>query len=193
MLRHVDTDSASIWVETADPCTVAVEADGRTYRSPTFTVHGHHYAIVDLVALSQDIASYSVRLDGERVWPLAGRPPSRIRLLPAEGARRLAFGSCRTSVPHDAAHVRTHGDDVLRAFGEHLVAAGEDEWPDLLLLLGDQVYADNPSPEMLAYIRSRRNSEPQGRSPTSRSTPSSTARRGPRPRSAGCCPPCRPR
>lgn len=162
MLRYVDSESASIWVETAEPCTVAVEAGGRTYRSPTFTVHGHHYAIVDLVELSQDIASYTVELDGERVWPMAGRPPSRIRLLPREGVRRLAFGSCRTSVPHDAAHVRSHGDDVLRAFGEHLPEAGEDEWPDLLLLLGDQVYADNPSPDMLAYIRSRRDTEPQG-------------------------------
>ncbi|MGW4791609.1 alkaline phosphatase D family protein [Nonomuraea sp. NPDC004297] len=162
MLRHVDTDSASIWVETAEPCTVTVEADGRSYRSPTFTVHGHHYAIVDLVALSQDIASYSVELDGEQVWPMAGRPPSRIRLLPAEGARRVAFGSCRTSVPHDAAHVRSHGDDVLRAFGEHLPDAAEEEWPDLLLLLGDQVYADNPSPDMLAYIHARRDTEPQG-------------------------------
>ncbi|MEV5895297.1 alkaline phosphatase D family protein [Nonomuraea fuscirosea] len=162
MLRYVDSESASIWLETAEPCTVAVEAGGRTYRSPTFTVHGHHYAIVDLVELSQDIASYTVELDGEQVWPMAGRPPSRIRLLPREGVRRLAFGSCRTSVPHDAAHVRSHGDDVLRAFGEHLPEAGEDEWPDLLLLLGDQVYADNPSPDMLAYIRSRRDTEPQG-------------------------------
>ncbi|GAB2911703.1 MULTISPECIES: alkaline phosphatase D family protein [Nonomuraea] len=162
MLRYVDSDSASIWVETAEPCTVAVEADGRTYRSPTFTVHGHHYAIVDLVELSQDIASYTVSCDGEQVWPMAGRPPSRIRLLPRDGVRRLAFGSCRTSVPHDDFHVRTHGDDVLRAYGEHLARTDPDEWPDLLLLLGDQVYADSPSPDMLAFIRSRRDTEPQG-------------------------------
>ncbi|MEO3868405.1 alkaline phosphatase D family protein [Nonomuraea sp. B12E4] len=162
MLRYVDSGSASIWVETAEPCTVTIEADGRSYRSPTFTVHGHHYAIVDLVALSQDIASYSVSLDGERVWPEEGRPPSRIRLLPPDGVRRLAFGSCRTSVPHDVAHVLTHGDDVLRAYGCHLAQVADGEWPDLLLLLGDQVYADNPSPEMLEYIRSRRDTEPQG-------------------------------
>ncbi|HEX4816362.1 MAG TPA: alkaline phosphatase D family protein [Nonomuraea sp.] len=161
MLRHVDSDSASIWVETADPGTVAVEAGGRTYRSPTFTVHGHHYAIVDLLDLSQDIPSYSVSLDGEVVWPLAGRPPSRIRLLPEGGARRLAFGSCRTSVPHDTAHVLTYGEDVLRTYGRHLADAPDAEWPDLLLLLGDQVYADNPAPEMLAYIRARRSTPPQ--------------------------------
>lgn len=162
LLRHVDTTSASIWVETSEPCTVAVEAEGRAYRSPTFTVHGHHYAIVDLVGLSQDIASYSVRLDGDQVWPMAGRPASRIRLMPPEGPRALAFGSCRTSVPHDSAHVRTHGDDVLRAYGVTLMSAADDDWPGLLLLLGDQVYADNPSPQMLDYIRARRDTEPQG-------------------------------
>ncbi|MFI9593088.1 alkaline phosphatase D family protein [Nonomuraea sp. NPDC052265] len=162
MLRHVDSVSASIWVETSEPCTVTVEAAGGAYRSPTFTVHGHHYAIVDLVGLSQDIASYSVSLDGDQVWPLAGRPASRVRLLPPEGPRRMAFGSCRTSVPHDSAHVRTHGDDVLRAYGVSLMRADEQEWPDLLLLLGDQVYADSPSPQMLDYIRARRTTEPQG-------------------------------
>ena len=35
------------------------------------------------------------------------------------------------------------------------------EWPDLLLLLGDQVYADSPSPEMLEFIHARRDSEPK--------------------------------
>ncbi|MER6577537.1 alkaline phosphatase D family protein [Nonomuraea sp. NPDC001023] len=162
MLRHVDSVSASIWVETSEPCTVTVETADGAYRSPTFTVHGHHYAIVDLVDLSQDIASYSVSLDGDQVWPLTGRPASRVRLLPAEGPRRLAFGSCRTSVPHDSAHVRTHGDDVLRAYGVSLMRADEEEWPDLLLLLGDQVYADSPSPQMLDYIHARRTTEPQG-------------------------------
>ncbi|GAA1704968.1 alkaline phosphatase D family protein [Nonomuraea bangladeshensis] len=161
MLRHVDSHSASIWVETAEPCTVAIEAEGRTYRSPTFTVHGHHYAIVDLVELTQDIPSYSVTLDGERVWPLAGRPPSRIRLMPESGARRLAFGSCRTSVPHDPATVRVHGEDVLRSYGRRLYEAPDEEWPDLLLLIGDQVYADAPSQDILAFIRARRDTAPQ--------------------------------
>ncbi|WP_205315415.1 alkaline phosphatase D family protein [Nonomuraea lactucae] len=161
MLRYVDASSASIWVETGEPCAVAVVAGERRHESRTFTVHGHHYALVDLTELSEDVHGYAVELDGERVWPLEGRPPSRIRLLPADGPRRMAFGSCRTSVPHDTAHVLTHGEDVLRSYGGHLMEAGEDEWPDLLLLLGDQVYADSPSPEMLDFIRRRRNTEPQ--------------------------------
>lgn len=150
MLRYVDSTSASIWVETSEPCEVTVEG----FSARTFTVHGHHYAIVDLVDLPGDIDSYTVRLDNDLVWPVGA--PSRIRLIPPEGPARVAFGSCRTSVPHDAAHVRTHGEDVLRAFGNHLGFAADQEWPDLLVLLGDQVYADNPSAEMLDYIATRR-------------------------------------
>ncbi|WP_336204686.1 alkaline phosphatase D family protein [Nonomuraea sp. LPB2021202275-12-8] len=161
MLRYVDSASASIFVETEEPCEVTVEAGGRPYKSPTFTVHGHHYAFVDITDLSQEAAPYAVKLDGEEVWPLEGRPPSRIRLFPAEGPRTIAFGSCRTSVPHDAAHILTHGHDVLRSLGVHLAKTDADPGPDLLLLLGDQVYADGPSPEMLEFIHSRRDTEPK--------------------------------
>lgn len=163
MLRYVDANSASIWVESDDPCLVTVETARNSYRAHTFTVHGHHYAIVDLVDLTEGVAEYRVRLDETAVWPLAdGWPPSRIRLIPHSGIRRLAFGSCRTSVPHDAAHIATHGEDVLRAYGLHLRRVSDTEWPDLLILLGDQVYADKASPEMLAFIHARRRGEPQG-------------------------------
>ncbi|WP_219465530.1 alkaline phosphatase D family protein [Nonomuraea rhizosphaerae] len=161
MLRYVDSTSASIWVETAEPGTVTVEAAGRTFSARTFTVHGHHYGIVDLLDLRENVDSYTVTLGEERVWPLDGWPPSRIRLFPSDGPGRLAFGSCRTSVPHDTAYVLTHGTDVLRSYGSHLKEAAEDEWPDLLLLLGDQVYADSPSPEMLKFIAARRDDEPR--------------------------------
>src|SRR5690606_36638896 len=126
---------------------------------PTFTVHGHHYAIVDLHGLTGPVP-YTVHLDGTPVWPLPGRPHSRIR--PITRVRRLLFGSCRTSVPHDAAHLRSHGVDVLRDYGMHLRALPEADWPDLMLLLGDQVYADEPSPQMLEFIRARRDTEPHG-------------------------------
>ncbi|MDA0638380.1 alkaline phosphatase D family protein [Nonomuraea sp. MCN248] len=161
MLRYVDSASASIFVETDEPCTVAVEASGRSFESATFTVHGHHYAIVDMTELSQNVDSYAVTLDGARVWPLEGRPPSRIRLIPPEGPSRMMFGSCRTTAPHETASVLIHGYDVLRSYGCHLTEAGEEEWPDLLLLLGDQVYADSPSADMLEFIRERRDTEPK--------------------------------
>ncbi|MET8154989.1 alkaline phosphatase D family protein [Sphaerisporangium sp. NPDC005289] len=152
MLRYVDETSASIWVETSDPCEVAIEVAGARATERTFTVHGHHYAIVDV----EETGAYSVELDGRRVWPLEGYPDSKI--CPLAEMNRVMFGSCRTSVPHDAVHERTHGKDVLREFGLRLLD-GED-LPSLLIFLGDQVYADEPSQEMLDYIRSRREDGP---------------------------------
>ncbi len=68
---------------------------------------------------------------------------------------RMAYGSCRTSVPHDRTGNRTHGVDSMRAYAL-AVAAGRDIRPDLLLFLGDQVYADLTSNEMQEFIASRR-------------------------------------
>ncbi|MFI6477476.1 alkaline phosphatase D family protein [Nonomuraea sp. NPDC050663] len=152
MLRYVDETSASIWVETSQPCEVTVEVGATQGTASTFTVHGHHYAIVDVEAEG----AYEVRLDGEKVWPPPESRASRIMLLDLSKPVRLAFGSCRTSVPHDAAHNATHGPDMLRAYGAHLMQTADDDWPELLLLLGDQVYADSPSPEMLDFIKERR-------------------------------------
>ncbi|MGW0070154.1 alkaline phosphatase D family protein [Streptosporangium sandarakinum] len=158
MLRYVDETDASVWVETSEPCEVTVEVGGTRSRAATFTVHGHHYAIVDVA----HEGTYEVRLDGQVVWPLPDHPPSRIRLLGPGGPRRVMFGSCRTSVPHDTLHTISHGVDVLRAYGCTMMGAPEEDWPDLLLLLGDQVYADEPSSEMLEFIKNRRDGEPVG-------------------------------
>ena len=80
----------------------------------------------------------------------------------------MAFGSCRTSVPHDEKGNRTHGVDALRAYalamGGVTQPAGELPWPDLVLFLGDQVYADETSEEMQEFIESRRDiAEPPGK------------------------------
>ena len=113
MLRYVDETSASVWVETSEPCEVTIEVGGTRSRASTFTVHGHHYAIVDV----EGGGAYEVRLGEETVWPLPDQAPSRIRLLDPDGPRRVMFGSCRTSVPHDTMHTISHGVDVLRAYG----------------------------------------------------------------------------
>jgi hypothetical protein len=158
MLRYVDSSTASVWVETGAPCRVTVRAGDLLAETSTFTVHGHHYAIADLAGPAEPGSSlpYTVELDGERVWPGEGEQPSRIRLLPESGPERVVFGSCRTSVPHDVVHTLSHGVDVLREYGCRLRETPEEEWPDLLLFLGDQVYADQPSGEMLDFIHARR-------------------------------------
>src|SRR5688572_15851015 len=158
MLRFVDETSASIWVETRADCRVTVNADGRSWQARSFAVHGHHYALVEVDGLAPGSARpYDVQIDGLRVWPEAGSeyPPPVIETRTPGRPARIAFGSCRTSVSHDRQGNRRHGVDSLRAFAL-AVAEGRSDRPDLLLFLGDQVYADSTSKEMQDFIRSRR-------------------------------------
>jgi hypothetical protein len=162
LLRHVDTTSAAVWVETARPARVEVRAAGRSWSTGTFAAHGHHYALVEVDGLPPGTeAAYEVWLDDQPVWPPAeaAYPASVIATLPepsgADRGLRMAFGSCRTSVAHDRDGNRTHGVDAMRAYALAL-AAGEVRRPDLVLFLGDQVYADETSKEMQEFIRSRR-------------------------------------
>jgi len=159
MLRYVDETSATVWVETDAACTVEVLAGEHTVSSRTFTVHGHHYTLVVLDGLEPGASyQYTVRLDGAQAWPAVDSefPPSRIRTIDPARPLRLVFGSCRTSVPHDAAHLISHGVDILRSYAHRMTDVDAGEWPSLLLLLGDQVYADKPPPEMVDYISARR-------------------------------------
>lgn len=166
MLRHVDDRTASIWVETRAGGTVSVHADGRSWQARTFAVHGHHYALVEVDGLEPGATvPYEVRIDGAAVWPEADSDRPASVIAPREPGRplRMAFGSCRTSVPHDRSGNRTHGVDALRAFAL-AVAGGDQPRPDLVLFLGDQVYADSTSKEMQEFIESRRSlREPPGK------------------------------
>jgi len=167
MLRYVDADSASLWVETAATAAVTVRADGRVWSARTFAVHAHHYALVHVDGLAPGSTTpYAVDVDGVQVWPQAESrfPASVITTLTPGAPLRLAFGSCRTSVPHDATGNRTHGVDALRSYALQMAARpGRFSWPDLVLFLGDQVYADTTSDEMQEFISARRDlSEPPG-------------------------------
>jgi hypothetical protein len=178
LLRYVDERSASVWVETAHPATVRVVAGEHAAEATTFSAHGHHYALVCLDDLEPGSRqSYRVELDGSTVWPEPGSdlPPPVIATLEPGKPLRMAFGSCRTSVSHDEKGNKSHGVDALRAYALRMAGltdAGRDDdpdpgddvrWPDLVLFLGDQVYADETSDEMQAFIESRRDvDEPPG-------------------------------
>jgi hypothetical protein len=163
LLRHVDPVSATVWVETDRPCTV--EVLGRTAR--TFRVSDHHYALVLVEGLEPgSTTEYQVHLDGEQVWPgpLATFPPSRIRTPGRPGPFRLAFGSCRYATPGTVAADDGIPPDALDVYAARTAATPEDEWPDALVLLGDQVYADELTPGTEAWIAQRRSLEqPPGR------------------------------
>ncbi len=166
LLRHVGETTAAIWVKTRDRCEVTVHAAGLSWTTRTFTVHGHHYALVEVDGLeSGSKSAYTVDIDGEQVWPKAdsGLPPSRIATMEPGDKLRMAFGSCRKSAPHDAKNTKTYGIDALRAYALHMMTS-DDKWPDLVMFLGDQVYADETSAEMQAFIASRRDtSKPPGK------------------------------
>jgi hypothetical protein len=162
LLRFTDETASTIWVEVDGAATVTVRAFDRTFRAPTFAVHGHHYALVELDGLTPGSRSaYEVAIDDATVWPPAydALPAPQIATLVPGKPLRLLFGSCRTSVTHDEAGNDTHGVDALRAYA--LRMAGETpgdalRWPDLAVFLGDQVYADETTREMQDFITSRR-------------------------------------
>jgi phosphodiesterase/alkaline phosphatase D-like protein len=167
LLRFVDDTSATIWVETTEAATVVVEAGDVTASARTFRAHDHHYALVEVAGLPPGTATpYRVLVDGEPVWPpddpaYADFPPSVVPTLEPGKPLRVAFGSCRVSVSHDEESNAKFGIDALRAYALHMAGlTGEaDRWPDLVVFLGDQVYADDTSPAMKEFIASRRDPE----------------------------------
>src|SRR4051812_24914193 len=127
MVRHVDATSASVWVETESAAQVSVRAGGREWAASTFAVHGHHYALVELDGLEPGtVTAYAVDVNGTQAWPdpSAGFPPSMIATLTPGKPLGMAYGSCRTSVPHDASGNRTHGVDALRAYALRMTSDG---------------------------------------------------------------------
>ena len=162
LLRHVDPVSATVWVEVDRPCTV--EVLGHTARS--FCVSGHHYALVVIEGLEPGSSTpYEVLLDGDVVWPQphSSFPPSRIRTVGREGAFRIAFGSCRYATPSSVDVRDGIPPDALDAYARQMAGEPEDRWPDALVLLGDQVYADELTPATRAWMASRRDlSQPPG-------------------------------
>ena len=157
LLRHVGSTDATVWVETDAACTVEVLG----CRERTWTVAGHHYALVEVRGLQPGSSHpYRVHLDDEQVWPPPDTsfPPSRIRTLPEPdaGRLRLAFGSCRYGRASATRTDRHFDADVLVGYARELAGQHERDWPDALLLLGDQVYADETSAATRRRIRARR-------------------------------------
>ena len=107
---------------------------------------GHHYAVVSVTGLESDTRyPYEVLVDGERAWPppVSPYPDSVLRTRGPESARqhRIIFGSCRYAKVVVPKQARQLGIDALDAYAARMAQLSPDEWPDALLLLGDQVYA----------------------------------------------------
>ena len=169
LLRYVGEREATVWVETDAPCQVEVLG----HRTRTFHVAGHHYGLVAIGGLGRGQSrEYGVVLDGELRWPepRSALPPSRIRTLHPDEELSIAFGSCRVAAPHSSPYnlePREHplglGVDALRALARRVAEQPEARSPSLLLMVGDQVYADHVSPGTREFMASRRSlDEPPG-------------------------------
>ncbi|WP_307851224.1 alkaline phosphatase D family protein [Nocardiopsis sp. MG754419] len=155
LLRHVGTSTATVWVETDHPCDVRIRLEnGVVEVARTFTVHGHHYAVCEIGDLPPGSSlAYEIFLDEDRVWPEPDHemPPSRLRTLDEDAPTRLLYGSCHTPTGDTPEGLVRHGPDLLRATARRL-AREEVEDNLVLLLIGDQVYADELQEPMRAFL-----------------------------------------
>jgi PhoD-like phosphatase len=169
LLRYTSDREATVWVETDSACEVEV----LNSRDNTLEIAGHHYALTCVKGLEPGRTyDYEVRLDGEKVWPEPDSdfPPSVIRTYEEGGPFRLMFGSCRLGYPHEEPYVQPSDEnkegrevDALYALALRMRDRPTEEWPHALVLLGDQMYADEVSPATQEFIRSRRDpSKPPG-------------------------------
>ena len=163
LLRFVSETEATIWVEVDSPCEVNVLGASAL----TFHVEGHHYALVFVGDLTPGTTyEYEVELDGRKVWPEpeSDWPTPCLRTLTGDENVTIVFGSCRVAVPHEPPYTLTkdedeeHGReiDALYALAHRLCELPREDWPDLLLMIGDQVYVDEDAPKTREFIRSRR-------------------------------------
>ena len=168
LLRYVGETAATIWAETDRAC--RVEILGR--ETATFEVAGHHYvlAVIDGLEPGRDY-EYQVALDGTVRWPEPDTPfpASVIRTADPGRPLRMVFGSCRIAELNPprrwrrGRHQPDHGADALGALALDLREAPPDRWPDIMLLIGDQVYADEVGPATRQFIRDRRDpAQPPG-------------------------------
>ncbi len=162
LLRGARPDELSVWVETDSPCTVEVYGNSAS----TFSVAGHHYGLVPIPPMAPGTTTYEVRLDGALVWP---EPPAqewrpRISIGPDHRFTIMA-GSCRQQAPEPLWFRRSTsgfgdlGPDALATLASEIRDRGRTP-PDLLLLTGDQVYADEQHRSVRAGLERRRGGPP---------------------------------
>jgi len=157
LLRFVDSHRATVWVETDASCEVTVQCGEVRGVEQTWCVHGHHYALVVLRGLpAGSQLTYSMQLDGAPVWPVSDSAPSLIRTTAQDADVRLAFGSCRRGEGYTAEDLEALGADALVAMAQRMHSIGAERWPNALLLVGDQVYADDPSAAVTERLHARR-------------------------------------
>ncbi len=171
LVRAVSSTSACIWAELSAACTVSLSAQSEASQhaswvaaevqcsTTTTCVGGRYYALLYLQDL-QPRTWYQYTLS---ICPKDAGPDKHVQteqVLPQqcfrtfdhsmkkpEQALRIAYGSCR-----NARLSRMGEADALASFGDWLLQRyeqREEMWPHALLLIGDQIYADDPPLQLL--------------------------------------------
>ncbi len=162
LVRATSATSVVIWAEFAQPCTVTLSAtlDASPEQPPiqvttrTISIGGHHYVAPQLQGL-EPARWYHYSLETSALAAsdtdqTTSAPDTTIDMLQclrtldeaetrAENTLRVFYGSCR--------RLNQPERDTLDALGQWLIQQSdqrEQTWPHVLLLIGDQIYADDP-------------------------------------------------
>ncbi|HVB73824.1 MAG TPA: alkaline phosphatase D family protein [Ktedonobacteraceae bacterium] len=158
LVRAVSPHSAIIWTEWTYPCDVTLKATkacehGNEQDASVLTACMHtvaigtrHYALLRLDGLyASTWYDYHVTCEpdaGEQAEDSAAstlKQCFRTLDLPEMGnSLRLAYGSCRKPSAVEPDALNAFGPWLMQRFDER-----ETAWPRLLLLIGDQIYADD--------------------------------------------------
>ena len=190
LLRYVSETEATIWVETDRECRVQIlgrsaptfEVAGHYYALVVIdgltpgSEHEYQVALDGTVrwpladggfppsvlrTLSQGrparLAFGSCRV-AEVAFENLDRPARRER---ARQQRAQAMSPAKAGAPAGTGGpAGNEGTDALAACASMLAGAPRDRWPDVLLMIGDQVYADEPGPATRSFIADHRAAQP---------------------------------
>ncbi len=167
LVRATSATSVVIWAEFTQPCvvTLSVTLDASQeqhliqVKTKTISIGGRHYAAPQLRGL-EPARWYHYRLETSALTAASANqttstPDTAVPVLQcfrtldeaetrAENPLRVFYGSCR--------RLNQPEQDTLDALGKWLIKHSdlrEQTWPHVLLLIGDQIYADTPPPPLV--------------------------------------------
>ena len=173
LLRHTGADEATVWVQTDGPCTVEVRARGRRAgaradvhrRGPPLRARARHRAAAGGGDAVRGRCS-TARSSGPS--PTREFPPSVLRTHTPRGRGDGSCSAPAASPRRTSRRTRCARTSTRTAARSTRCAASRcsmrheppEEWPHALLLLGDQVYADEVAPARRGAARRRGRSRP---------------------------------
>lgn len=167
ILRHVSVDTVCFWIATSEPCNITLDLfDGSTHllhkelnNQEKQQCHLGTHCYLQLVEVKPDTPlpterslEYQLHFDGERTLTdllpdiiYAGN--QRPNFVVPRQLNNLLHGSCRK--PHHPSQDAFLEVDRILADAQNRIS----DRPDLLMLTGDQIYADDVAGPMLYAIR----------------------------------------